>query len=69
MNDMVEWVNAFQASWLKPVVEAAEAVKRHLLGIAGFVSDPNTNAATEGVNGIDSELQAQRPGGYRIAPR
>ena len=39
------------------MIKSAETVKQHLWGIAGFVTHPITNAATEGVNSMIQSLR------------
>ena len=52
-----DWAGAVAHAGLRPMIKAAETVKRHLWGIAGFVTHPITNAATEGVNSMIQSLR------------
>jgi transposase len=52
-----DWAGAVAHAGLRPMIKAAETVKRHLRGIAGFVTHPITNAATEGVNSMIQSLR------------
>ena len=52
-----DWAGAVAHAGLRPMIKAAETVKHHLRGIAGFVTHPITNAATEGVNSMIQSLR------------
>jgi transposase len=52
-----DWGAAVAHSGLRPMITTAETVKRHLWSIAGFVTHPITNAATEGVNSMIQSLR------------
>jgi transposase len=52
-----DWAEAVARSGLKPMMRAAETIKRHLWGIVSYVQYPITNAATEGVNSMIQSLK------------
>jgi transposase len=52
-----DWAEAVAHAGLRPMIRAAETVKRHLWGIVSFVEHPITNAATEGVNSMIQSLR------------
>jgi transposase len=52
-----DWAEAVAHAGLRPMIKAAETVKRHLWGIVSFVEHPITNAATEGVNSMIESLR------------
>jgi transposase len=52
-----DWARALAHAGLRPIIKEAETVKRHLWGIAGFVTHPIANAATEGVNSMIQSLR------------
>jgi transposase len=52
-----DWAEAVAHSGLRPMNSAAETVKRHLWNIAGFVTHPITNAATEGGHSLFQSLR------------
>ena len=52
-----DWAEAVARGGLRPMIRAAETVKRHLWGIVSFVEHPITNAATEGGNSMIESLR------------
>lgn len=59
-------------SRLRPVIEAAKTLQRHLIGLLAYVKHRITNAVTEGLNSIIQSIKANARGfrnfqNYRIA--
>lgn len=59
-------------SKLKPVIEAAKTLKRHIIGLLAYLKHRITNAVTEGLNSLIQSIKANARGfrnfqNYRIA--
>lgn len=66
------WYFRATHSRLKPVIDAAKTLKRHLKGLLAYISYPITNAVTEGLNSKIQTIKANARGfrsfaHYRIA--
>jgi len=62
MKFVSDWVDAVRASGLKPMIEAAEMVVRHLDGILNYITHPITNAMSEGINSMVQSLKHSAKG-------
>jgi transposase len=72
VNFFKHWYYWATHSRLKPVIEAAKTLKRHLAGIFAYLKHHITNAATEGLNSEIQSVKADARGfrnfqNYRIA--
>ena len=57
MEFVSEWVDAVRASGLKPMIEAAATVLRHLDEILNYLRHPTTKAMSEGLNSMVQSIK------------
>jgi len=62
MKFVSEWVDAVRASGLKPMIDAAATVMRHLDGILNYLKHRITNATCEGLNSMVQSLKHSAKG-------
>ena len=62
MKFVSEWVDAVRASGLKPMIDAAATVMRHLDGILNYLKYRITNATCEGLNSMVQSLKHSAKG-------
>lgn len=62
MKFVSEWVDAVRASGLKPMIDAAATVMRHLDGILNYLKYRITNAMCEGLNSMVQSLKHSAKG-------
>ena len=62
MKFVSDWVDAVRASELKPMIEAAEMVPRHLDGVPDYITHPITNAMSEGINSMVQSIKHSAKG-------
>lgn len=56
------WIEEVKNSSLKPMIEAAEMLRKHEAGILNYFSFPITNAAAEGINSLIQTLRSAARG-------